>query len=107
MHAEPQGREAGHECRFKAGGEISPTGRTKTAPSGPSSALAFALATCQQYEHGYFTAYRHTAQEDRDLLEAADVHALDDEPLIRTSTRAGRAGAASDRKSRTVPALSQ
>ena len=36
VHAEPQGLQAGFEYfyRFKANGEISPTGRTKTAPSG-------------------------------------------------------------------------
>ena len=32
------------------------------------SALAFAFASCQQYEHGYFTAYKHMAQEDLDLV---------------------------------------
>ena len=51
-----------------ANGEISPVGRTKTAPSGPTSALAFAFASCQQYEHGYYTAYKHMAQEDLDLV---------------------------------------
>ena len=70
VHAEPQGLEAGYEYfyRFKANGEISPTGRTKTAPSGPTSALAFAFASCQQYEHGYYTAYKHMSQEDLDLV---------------------------------------
>jgi len=70
VHAEPQGLQAGFEYfyRFKAGGEISPTGRTKTAPSGATSALAFAFASCQQYEHGYYTAYKHMSQEDLDLV---------------------------------------
>jgi alkaline phosphatase D len=70
VHAEPQGLQAGYEYfyRFKANGEISPTGRTKTAPSGPASALAFAFASCQQYEHGYYTAYKHMSQEDLDLV---------------------------------------
>jgi alkaline phosphatase D len=70
VHAEPAGLEAGYEYfyRFKANGEISPTGRTKTAPAGATSALAFAFASCQQYEHGYYTAYKHMAQEDLDLV---------------------------------------
>lgn len=70
VHAEPQGLEPGYEYfyRFKANGEISPTGRTKTAPAGVVGALTFAFASCQQYEHGYFTAYKHMAQEDLDLV---------------------------------------
>ncbi len=43
-------------------------GRTKTAPAGNASALAFAFASCQQYEHGYYTAYKHMSQEDLDLV---------------------------------------
>jgi alkaline phosphatase D len=31
----------------------------------PVSALTF--ASCRQYEHGYFTAYRRMAEEDLDL----------------------------------------
>ncbi|WP_121610143.1 alkaline phosphatase D family protein [Mesobacillus foraminis] len=56
--------------RFKAGKEISPAGRTKTLPPlGASvSSLTFAIASCQQYEHGYFTAYKHMAKEDLDLV---------------------------------------
>ncbi len=30
--------------------------------------MAFAFASCQQYEHGYFTAYKHMAQDDLDLV---------------------------------------
>src|SRR3712207_7696487 len=29
---------------------------------------SFAFASCQQYEHGYFTAYRRMAEEDLDLV---------------------------------------
>ncbi|PLT29475.1 alkaline phosphatase [Peribacillus deserti] len=56
--------------RFKSGGEVSQTGRTKTLPKqGTSvSSLTFAFASCQQYEHGYFTAYKHMAKEDLDLV---------------------------------------
>ena len=70
MHAEPRGLQPGREYfyRFRANGEISPVGRTKTAPAGAASAMAFAFASCQQYEHGYFTAYKHMAQDDLDLV---------------------------------------
>ena len=47
VHAEPRGLQPGREYfyRFRANGEISPTGRTKTAPAGAASALAFAFAS--------------------------------------------------------------
>jgi alkaline phosphatase D len=72
VHAEVEGLEPAREYfyRFKAGPEISPVGRTKTAPAPDAkvSKMAFAFASCQQYEHGYFTAYRHMAEEDLDLV---------------------------------------
>jgi len=72
VHAEVTGLLPGREYyyRFKAGPEISPVGRTKTAPAvGESvSAFKFAFASCQMYEHGYFTAYRHMASEDLDVV---------------------------------------
>jgi len=70
VHAEPEGLEPGREYfyRFLAEGEASPTGRTKTAPAGSPAALAFAFASCQQYEHGYYTSYRHMAEEQLDFV---------------------------------------
>jgi alkaline phosphatase D len=72
VHVELEGLEPAREYfyRFMAGPELSPTGRTKTAPAvGASvSGLTFAFASCQQYEHGYFTAYRRMAEEDLDLV---------------------------------------
>ncbi len=56
--------------QFISGTEASPIGRTRTAPRRESniSKLAFALASCQHYEQGYFTAYKYMAQEDLDLV---------------------------------------
>ena len=72
VHVEVEGLEPGREYyyRFKAGSELSPTGRTKTAPASSAavSEMTFAFASCQQYEHGYFTAYRRMAEEDLDLV---------------------------------------
>jgi alkaline phosphatase D len=72
VHAEVEGLEPGREYfyRFKAGSEISPVGRTKTAPAAGTSVaeMNFAFASCQQYEHGYFTAYRRMSEEDLDLI---------------------------------------
>ena len=56
--------------RFTAAGAESAVGRTRTAPlaSAPHARLRFAFASCQQYEQGYFNAYRHIAADAPDLV---------------------------------------
>ena len=56
--------------RFTAGDAVSATGRTRTAAAAGAvnERLRFAFASCQQYEQGYFGAYRHMAREDLDLV---------------------------------------
>lgn len=57
--------------RFRAGRELSPVGRTRTAPEpgAPVARLRFVNAGCQHYEHGFFTAWRHVAaEEELDLV---------------------------------------
>jgi alkaline phosphatase D len=56
--------------RFIAGGEASPTGRTRTFPSigTPADRLRFAFASCQHYGQGYFTAYEAMMEDDLDLI---------------------------------------
>lgn len=56
--------------RFMAGDALSPVGRTRTAPAADDqhTPLAFALASCQHYEHGFFAAYRDMAQQKLDLI---------------------------------------
>lgn len=56
--------------RFTAGGATSPVGRTRTLPSGEEtpSSYRFAVASCANYEGGYFNAYRAIA--DRNDLQA-------------------------------------
>jgi alkaline phosphatase D len=56
--------------RFMAGNDTSPVGRTRTLPAGSAapSRLRFALASCQHYELGYFSAYRHMLRDDPDLV---------------------------------------
>ena len=72
VHVEVEGLRPGREYfyRFKAGDETSPVGRTKTFPSLGSAVaqMTFAFASCQQYEHGYFNAYRRMSEEDLDLV---------------------------------------
>lgn len=56
--------------RFTAMGQQSPVGKTWTAPAPDSKrdALRIAVVSCQNYEHGYFTAYRQIASESPDLI---------------------------------------
>jgi alkaline phosphatase D len=72
VHIDITGLEAARPYwyRFRAADAVSPVGRTRTAPKAEDTAarLRFAFAACQQYEQGYFTAYRHMAREDLDLV---------------------------------------
>jgi alkaline phosphatase D len=56
--------------RFHSGAEESASGRARTTPASGAAAarLAFAFASCQHYEQGYFTAFRHMAGEELDLV---------------------------------------
>jgi alkaline phosphatase D len=56
--------------RFHAGEVTSPIGRTRTLPKPGDDVdrLRFAFASCQHYEAGLFTAYRHLAGEDLDVV---------------------------------------
>jgi alkaline phosphatase D len=56
--------------RFMVGSEVSPIGRTKTAPAPgqPIDTLRFAFASCSNYEHGYFIAYRDIAAQAFDFV---------------------------------------
>jgi alkaline phosphatase D len=72
VHVEVRGLDPGrwYWYRFRSGPHESTVGRTRTAPDArrPLDRLAFAFASCQHYEQGYFTAYRHMADEDIDLV---------------------------------------
>jgi alkaline phosphatase D len=68
VHAELQGLrpETQYWYRFKWGTEISPAGRTRTAPAAGSSpdALRFAFVSCQNWTSGYYPAYADLALQD-------------------------------------------
>lgn len=71
VHVELSGLNPGAEYfyRFRAGDDISPAGRTRTAPGATSMApMTMCFASCSHFEQGWFTAYRHLAQEDPDLI---------------------------------------
>ncbi len=72
VHVEVDGLEPGrwYWYRFRAGGEVSAIGRTRTAPA-PTAALdrlRFAFASCQQYEQGYYGAYHRMLADDLDVV---------------------------------------
>lgn len=72
VHVEVGGLNAARSYfyRFHAGGAVSPIGRTRTAPAAGAAVerLRFAFASCQQYEQGYYAAYRHMAADDLDFV---------------------------------------
>lgn len=72
VHVDVKGLKPSHiyYYRFKSGHELSPVGKTKTLPSANEevASMTFAFASCQQYEHGYFTAYEHMVKEQLDFV---------------------------------------
>lgn len=72
VHVDATGLQPGrwYWYRFTAGTVQSPVGRTRTAPADGSAVqrLRLAVASCQQYEQGWFSALRHMAAEDLDLV---------------------------------------
>ncbi len=71
-HIEVDGLEPAREYfyRFRVGNEISPVGRTRTAPAKTASPreLTFGIASCQQFAGGYYPAYRDMVQSDLDVV---------------------------------------
>ncbi len=72
VHVEVTGLRPGrfYHYRFVAGGVASPVGRSCTAPAPDArpGRLRLGIGGCQHYEQGWFTAWRHVAEEDLDLV---------------------------------------
>jgi alkaline phosphatase D len=72
VHVELMGLEPArwYWYQFTVGDEESPIGRTRTAPARDANLqqLRFAFASCQNWQHGFFTAYQHMAKEDLELV---------------------------------------
>ena len=72
VHVEVSGLEphSWYWYQFRVGSELSPIGRTRTFPRAQSAVdrLRFAIASCQHFEAGLYTAYEHMAEEDLDLV---------------------------------------
>jgi alkaline phosphatase D len=72
VHVTVDGLRPGRDYwyRFRCGPWLSPTGRTRTTPH-PGEAvnrLDLAVASCQDWSAGYYTAHRHLAAEVPDVL---------------------------------------
>jgi alkaline phosphatase D len=72
VHAEVGGLEADrwYFYRFMAGDAVSTVGRTRTmpAPDADAAKLRLAYASCQRWDHGYFSAYKHMRAENLDFV---------------------------------------
>jgi alkaline phosphatase D len=72
VHVDVDGLEPDtwYSYRFRVGEHVSSIGRTRTAP-GPGTTpdqLRFAVASCQQWQDGYWTAYPHLASDELDAV---------------------------------------
>ncbi|WBB66157.1 alkaline phosphatase D family protein [Micromonospora sp. WMMD812] len=72
VHVDVEGLESDREWfyRFRYRDDVSMVGRTRTAPreTATVAGLAFAFASCQRWDEGYFPSYAHLAREDLDLV---------------------------------------
>jgi alkaline phosphatase D len=72
VHVEVGGLLPGREYfyRFRVRGVESPVGRTRTAPSHRTALkeMRFGVVSCQAWFEGFYTAYRHLAEEDLDVI---------------------------------------
>ncbi|WP_300396765.1 alkaline phosphatase D family protein [Henriciella sp.] len=69
VHVDVTGLAPGQACRywFEADGETSPGGLFRTSDPA-SDTCRLAVACCNNYEHGYFTAFDHIADLEPDVL---------------------------------------
>src|SRR5215469_2987667 len=72
VHLDVTGLESGRPYwyRFLGADTASPIGRALTlpAPGASPEALRFGYVSCSNYEHGYFSAYRHLTDENPDFV---------------------------------------
>ncbi|MET9022371.1 alkaline phosphatase D family protein [Actinopolymorpha sp. NPDC004070] len=108
VHVDVDGLQPGREYfyRFRTGPRISPVGRTRTAPA-PSAnpdRLRFAAVSCAAWFDGYYTAYKHLADEELDVV----FHLGDYIYEYSVQTNGGRAGypALPDKYNRVTVSLS-
>ncbi|MBC7548243.1 MAG: alkaline phosphatase D family protein [Polaromonas sp.] len=92
VHVEVHGLAADrwYFYRFMLGDAVSPTGRTRTFPMPDAlvARLRLAYASCQNWQHGYFSAYRHMLAENVDLVLFLGDYVYE-YPITATSLRPG------------------
>jgi alkaline phosphatase D len=72
LHVELYGLKPGRDYyyQFDYRDDLSPIGHTRTAPARTErvDSVAFAFASCQSWDNGYYSAYRRMAEEDLDFV---------------------------------------
>ena len=72
VHLDVAGLEPGRSYwyRFKSGDAVSPVGRAITLPAAGATLerMRFGFVSCSNYEHGYFSAYRHLTEENPEFV---------------------------------------
>jgi len=72
VHVELNGLEPDrwYHYRFMVAEAVSAIGRTRTfpAPGTPAQRLRLAYASCQRWDHGYYSAYRHMLADEPDAV---------------------------------------
>jgi len=92
VHADITGLLPGRSYwyRFTSGDAVSPVGRAVTSqePGTPVERMRFGFVSCSNYEHGYFSAYRHLAGENPDAViflgDYIYEHVEQNRPTVRT-----------------------
>jgi alkaline phosphatase D len=72
VHVDAEGLEPDtwYAYRFRVGLHVSPTGRTRTVPADDATPdqLRFGFASCQNWEDGYYNAWRDVGEVELDLI---------------------------------------
>jgi alkaline phosphatase D len=72
VHLDVTGLQAARSYwyRFLSGDAVSATGRAITLPAAESAVgkMRFGFVSCSDYEHGYFSAYRHLTSENPEFV---------------------------------------
>ncbi len=91
VHVDVRGLRAGRTYwyRFRTAGQLSRTGRTRTAPARTSSGngLRVALASCQNWQQGYFTPYADMLDQDPDVVVFVGDYIYESAPSVTAVRR--------------------
>ena len=87
VHVEIEGLEPAREYwyRFHAAGTTSPIGHTRTAPApcADPDVFDFAFVSCQHYERGWYTGFRHLTEEPAQLIVHLGDYIYEEGPASR------------------------